>query len=110
MCIRDRPGTARHVWLRDALDLDQVEHAHVPLMIDSEGERLAKRGGGVHLGELAELGHSADDIRRELAVGIDLWDADDSSIPAMVDLLDRFDPATLTTTDTVWTLPPPKAR
>ncbi len=104
------PGTARHVWLRDALDLDQVEHAHVPLMIDSEGERLAKRGGGVHLGELAELGHSADDIRRELAVGIDLWDADDSSIPAMADLLDRFDPATLTTTDTVWTLPPPKAR
>ena len=99
------PGTARHIWLRDALDLDQVEHAHVPLMIDDDGERLAKRGGGVNLAELAQLGLSPDVIGRELAVGIGLWDAGDPAIPSMNDLLARFDPATLPTTDTVWALP-----
>ena len=99
------PGTARHIWLRDALDLEQVEHAHVPLMIDDEGERLAKRGGGVNLAELHDLGREPADIRRELAVGIGLWEADDATIPSMNDLLERFDPAALPTTDTVWALP-----
>ncbi len=97
-------GTARHIWLRDALSLDHVEHAHVPLMIDEQGERLAKRGGGVNLAELSELGRDPNDIRRELAVGIGLWCANNTAIPSMDDLLDRFNPATLPTTDTVWTL------
>ena len=99
------PGTARHIWLRDALDLDQVEHAHVPLMIDDDGERLAKRGGGVNLAELADMGLGPGAIRRGLAVGIGLWDPEDAAIPSMTDLLERFDPSTLSTTDTVWTLP-----
>ena len=98
-------GTARHIWLRTALGLDQVEHAHVPLMIDEEGERLAKRGGGVNLAELEEIGFAPDQIRRALAVGIGLWPAADPTIPAMEDLLERFNPETLPTTDTVWTIP-----
>ena len=98
-------GTARHVWLRDALGLTQVDHAHVPLMIDADGERLAKRGGAVNLEELAELGHSPGTVRRHLAVAIGLWDPDDQMIPSLPDLLARFDPATLPTTDTIW-IPP----
>lgn len=97
-------GTARHIWLRDALELDHVEHAHVPLMIDEQGERIAKRGGGVNLAELQELGFTPADIRRSLAIGIGLWDQTDQSIPSMHDLLDRFDPTTLPTQDTVWSL------
>lgn len=99
------PGTARHIWLREALGLDHVEHAHVPLMIDDAGDRLAKRGGGVTLAELAELGHDVATVRRQLAVSIGLWDANDPHRPSMSELLDHFDPSTLPTTDTVWHLP-----
>ena len=74
-------------------------------MIDDDGERLAKRGGGVNLAELADMGLGPDAIRRGLAVGIGLWDPEDAAIPSMTDLLERFDPSTLSTTDTVWTLP-----
>ena len=99
------PGTARHIWLRDVLGLDEVEHAHVPLMVDDAGDRLAKRGGGVNLAELDELGYGAGDIRRQLAVGIGLWRADQAEVPSMDDLVERFDPATLPTNNTVWQLP-----
>ena len=98
-------GTARHVWLRQALGVAQVEHAHVPLMIDDAGERLAKRGGGVNLEELAELGHDPGAIRRMLAVSIGLWDESDPTVPSLPDLLPHFDPARLPTADTVWTAP-----
>ena len=99
------PGTARHIWLRDVLGLDEVEHAHVPLMVDDADDRLAKRGGGVNLAELDELGYGAGDIRRQLAVGIGLWRADQAEVPSMDDLVERFDPATLPTNNTVWQLP-----
>lgn len=96
------PGTARHIWLRHALGLADVEHAHVPLMIDEQGERIAKRGGGVNLAELDELGFGPDEVRRQLAVGIGLWDGHNPATPTMVELLDRFDPHALPTADTVW--------
>ncbi len=99
------PGTARHIWLREVLGLPHVEHAHVPLMIDEAGDRLAKRGGGVTLAELSDLGHSVETVRRELAVSIGLWDANDSQTPTMPALLERFVPDAIPTTDTVWELP-----
>ncbi len=98
------PGTARHIWLRDALGLPHVEHAHVPLMIDDAGERLAKRGGGVNLAELNDLGMSADDLRRRLAVGLGLWPTSERSTPTMADLQPHFTPATVPITPTVWHL------
>ena len=102
------PGTARHVWLRDALGLSQVEHAHVPLMIDDQGERLAKRGGGVTLEELAELGHDAREVQTQLAQSIGLavtpitTPDQHTSGQSLAKLLEVFDPRTLPTQDTVW--------
>lgn len=93
-------GTARHVWLRQALGLDDVAHAHVPLMRNEAGERLAKRDGAVTLGDLAELGWSAADVRARLAESLDL--AEPGEHPSMATLLDRYDPESLSTTDSIW--------
>ena len=93
-------GTARHVWLRNILELAQVEHAHVPLVINRSGERLAKRDGAVTLSDLGELGRTPDEVRGELAETLGLAEPGES--PTMATLLDRYDPALLPLTNTTW--------
>ncbi len=95
-------GTARHVWLRTVLDLRQVEHAHVPLVLNNDGDRLAKRDGAVTLADLAELDISAADVRSRLATTLNL--AESGEPVSMDDLLDRYDPATLPLEPAVWGL------
>ena len=97
-------GTARHVWLRHVLDLTPVEHAHVPLVMNDSGERLAKRDGAVTLADLAALGVDADRVRARLAESLDL--AEPGERPTMHDLLDRFDPTALPREPSTWTAPP----
>ena len=96
-------GTARHVWLRDLLGLDDVAHAHVPLVLNTAGDRLAKRDGAVTLADLAQLGMSAIDVRSALAVSLDLAEPGES--PTMADLKARFEPSDLSLTPSVWPLP-----
>ncbi len=93
-------GTARHVWLRRMLDLRPVEHAHVPLVMNTEGERLAKRDGAVTLSDLAELGMDASAVRSKLAVTLNL--AEPGERVTMDDLLNRYDPTTLPLTPATW--------
>ena len=97
-------GTARHVWLRKVLDLAPVEHAHVPLVMNNSGERLAKRDGAVTLADLAAVGVDADQVRALLAESLELSGPDEQ--PTMHDLLDRFDPAALPREPSTWTTPP----
>ena len=83
-------GTARHIWLRNVLGLAQVEHAHVPLVLNADGDRLAKRDGAVTLTDLAAVGTSVDQVRSRLAESLGL--ASPGEIVSMTDLADRYDP------------------
>ena len=58
--------TPSQVHLQELLGLPAVEHVHVPLVVDENGERLAKRHGGhawVNLRYCAELGFSGQEVR-----------------------------------------------
>ena len=94
-------GTARHVWLRRVFKLDQVEHGHVPLVMNTEGDRLAKRDGAVTLADLAGLGVSAAAVRGLLAESLGL--AEPGEQPSMDELLARYDPGALPLDNAVWT-------
>ena len=82
------------------MGLAVVEHAHVPLVINAEGDRLAKRDGAVTLADLAELGVDATEVRGRLASTLGL--AESGETPSMDELLDRYDPAALPLTESVW--------
>lgn len=96
------PGTARQVWLAQVLGFGNVEHAHVPLMLNSAGERLAKRDGAVTLADLRSRGVDADDVRGLLGASVGL--AESGERPSMTQLLERFRPEDLPTESTVWHL------
>jgi len=93
-------GTARHVWLRTVLDLRPVEHAHVPLMMNANGERLAKRDGAVTLADLEHHGLTPLEVRSLLAESVGLCSA--GAQPSMPELLQRYDPALLPKENTTW--------
>ncbi len=93
-------GTARHVWLRNVLSLRQVEHAHVPLVMNSAGERLAKRDGAVTLTDLEARHMNPDVVRGRLAETLGL--AEPGETPTMDELLTRYDPAALPLENAIW--------
>lgn len=97
-------GSGRQIWLREHLGLDTVDHAHVPLMLNADGERLAKRDGAVTLADLWALGWSAADVRGMLARSIGL--SGPGHAPTMSELLERFDPTLVSTQPTRWSDPP----
>jgi glutamyl-tRNA synthetase len=84
-------STPRQVLLQRLLGLDTPRYAHVPLVINADGSRLAKRDHTATLGDhsrppqatLTLLAHSLG-----LAGGRDVVDA-------AADLLDEFDPAAI---------------
>ncbi len=95
-------STPRHAHLQDLLGLPRPQWAHVPLVLATDGDRLAKRHGSVTLAERLALG---DPPRRVLAtlarsLGLEVPEAEISA----EDLIDRFDPATLSLDP--WTLSP----
>ncbi|GFZ76960.1 tRNA glutamyl-Q(34) synthetase GluQRS [Nesterenkonia alkaliphila] len=49
-----------------------VEYAHVPLVVNDEGKRLAKRDGAVTLAQLGEQGVSAEQVRDLLLASLGL--------------------------------------
>jgi len=58
------PSAARQRLLAEALGLPMPTQAHVPLVVDAEGHRLAKRDGSVTLQELRQQGVSPERICR----------------------------------------------
>lgn len=51
-----RISTPRQIWLCQLLGYAPMRYAHVPLLMDSQGERLAKRHASLSLGALREAG------------------------------------------------------
>jgi glutamyl-tRNA synthetase len=57
------PSTPRQAYLASLLHMPVPEYAHVPLVVNSDGARLAKRDGAVTLADLSREGVPADKVR-----------------------------------------------
>ncbi|PTT70049.1 tRNA glutamyl-Q(34) synthetase GluQRS [Arthrobacter sp. HMWF013] len=57
------PSTPRQAYLAMLLNIPVPEYAHVPLVVNSDGARLAKRDGAVTLADLELSGHQATGVR-----------------------------------------------
>lgn len=77
-------------WLARQLGLPVPTYAHVPLALNSEGHRLAKRDGAVTLADLSPLGWTPGRVLSLLATSLALAEPGESV--AAADLLHRFDP------------------
>ena len=65
-------STARHLLLYELLELQAPDHAHVPLVLAPNGDRLAKRHGSVNLDDRAAAGESPDQVLAHLAATLGL--------------------------------------
>ena len=86
-------STPRQLALLDALGLETPSYAHVPLVLNEAGDRLAKRDGAVTLDDREALGQSAIDVRSVLAASLGLCALSDR--PSMAELIEAFEPRRL---------------
>jgi glutamyl-tRNA synthetase len=63
-------GTGRHIHLQKLLGYPTPQYVHVPLVVGSDGERLAKRHGAVTLEDLSQRGVDEHEVLGELARSI----------------------------------------
>lgn len=89
-------STPRQAYLASLLGLRVPEYAHVPLVLNRDGARLAKRDGAVTLGDLAAVGLSAGEVRDVILESLGLPEG------PLGDALDSFDPASLPRKPWVW--------
>ena len=93
------PSAPRQSYLARLLGLTQPRYAHVPLALNEEGKRLAKRDGAVTLPQLREAGVEIPTILGWIAASIPVYNADGSAhssdvpVPNAAAILERFDPA-----------------
>jgi glutamyl-tRNA synthetase len=66
------PSTPRQAYLASLLDMPLPEYIHVPLVVNSDGVRLAKRDGAVTLGDLALAGTPVSEVRDRLLESLGL--------------------------------------
>ncbi|MDR7160510.1 tRNA glutamyl-Q(34) synthetase GluQRS [Arthrobacter sp. BE255] len=66
------PSTPRQAYLASLLDMPVPEYVHVPLVVNADGVRLAKRDGAVTLGDLALAGVSVARVRDHLLASLGL--------------------------------------
>lgn len=86
-------SSPRQAWLARQLGGTAPEYAHVPLAVNADGRRLAKRDGAVTLADLAAVGVSPAEVLSRIATSLELAEPDEPvSLPQ---LLDRFDPSAL---------------
>lgn len=86
-------STPRQLLLLASFDRPAPTHAHVPLVLNEAGDRLAKRDGAVTLADRVDLGQTPIEVRSVLAASLGLCHPDDR--PTLHELLERFDPAVL---------------
>lgn len=93
------PSTPRQAYLASLLNIPTPEYAHVPLVVNQDGVRLAKRDGAVTLADLAAAGVSADVVRDHLLDSLGLP-------PGPLErALAEFDPGLLPREPWVWSAP-----
>jgi glutamyl-tRNA synthetase len=86
-------STPRQIHLQELLDLPRPDYAHVPLVIDADGQRLAKRRGlSVTIADLAETGVGRDEVVAWLIASLGFGSAD-----SLGELVGRFELARLGT-------------
>jgi glutamyl-tRNA synthetase len=90
------PSTPRQAYLAFLLNMPLPEYVHVPLVVNADGARLAKRDGAVTLADLAAAGIPADAVRRTILDSLDLPGA------SLDSALAEFDPAALPREPWVW--------
>lgn len=83
----------RQAWLASRLGGTPPVYAHVPLAVNADGRRLAKRDGAVSLAALAALGVTPAQVLTRLASSLGLAEQDEPVTPSV--LLSRFDPSKL---------------
>ncbi len=93
-------STPRQAWLTARLGAAVPSYAHVPLVLNGQRRRLAKRDGAVTLADLAGLGVDAAAVRSLLAASLGL--AEPGEPVTTDDLLARFDPAALPRQPWIW--------
>jgi glutamyl-tRNA synthetase len=90
------PSTPRQAYLASLLHIPVPEYAHVPLVVNSDGVRLAKRDGAVTLGDLSRAGAPVAAVRDRLLESLGL--------PAgtLEHALTSFDPDALPRKPWIW--------
>ncbi|WP_132992829.1 tRNA glutamyl-Q(34) synthetase GluQRS [Gordonia zhaorongruii] len=83
----------RQAYLATVLGHRPPEYVHVPMVLNRDGVRLAKRDGAVTAADLAEHGVDARAVLSLIAVSLDL--AREGESVTMDRLADRFDPSAL---------------
>lgn len=83
------PSTPRQAYLATLLDLPIPQYAHVPLVLNKAGQRLAKRDGAVTLADQLELGNTPEKVLTALARSLGY------TVTTMAEFLARFDATTL---------------
>ncbi|MFT4294274.1 MAG: tRNA glutamyl-Q(34) synthetase GluQRS [Micropruina sp.] len=86
-------SSPRQAWLTRRLGGEIPEYAHVPLAVNAEGRRLAKRDGAVTLADMGRSGVTPPQVLTRLAHSLGLAGPDEPVTPAL--LLTRFDPDAL---------------
>ena len=90
------PSATNQAYLAGLLGHPAPRYAHVPLAVNAQGRRLAKRDGAVTLSDLAALGIGPGQVRHQIVRSLGLPDVDQ-----LADLLPHFDPDRLPRTP--WT-------
>ncbi|MDQ1595855.1 MAG: glutamyl-tRNA synthetase [Arthrobacter pascens] len=90
------PSTPRQAYLASLLNMPVPEYVHVPLVVNADGARLAKRDGAVTLGDLAAVGIPVDAVRRMILDSLEL------PSDSLESALGAFDPAALPRGPWVW--------
>ncbi|MEZ2391412.1 tRNA glutamyl-Q(34) synthetase GluQRS [bacterium RCC_150] len=96
-------STPRQAYLAFLLGLSVPVYAHVPLVVNDDGARLAKRDGAVTLADLAAVGLSAANVRDVILESLGLPGG------PLADALEGFDPAGLPREPWVWNGAPARA-
>jgi glutamyl-tRNA synthetase len=90
------PSTPRQAYLASLLDVPVPDYAHVPLVVNNDGVRLAKRDGAVTLADLEAAGTPPAAVRDRLLESLGLPAGTlDHALPA-------FDPAALPHKPWIW--------
>lgn len=94
------PSAARQILLHEALGQQPPAWWHLPLVLDADGKRMAKRTGDATLQSLRAQGARPEQVLRWVAQVSGLHPS--GSVQTAADLLASFDPARLPRDAVVW--------